>query len=156
MTDKTTAIIKKYRNDKSQLVSILQDIQTEYNFLPVVALQKVSKKMNIPISRVYDVATFFKAFSLKERGKHIVNVCLGTACHVRGGGLILDSLERQMGVKAGESTADYNFTLQSVNCMGCCATGPVVKIDDEYFGHMTNDKVEPMLNKYRDGVKSNA
>jgi NADH-quinone oxidoreductase subunit E len=156
MKDNVTSIIRKYRGDKSQLVSILQDIQGEYNYLPKVAMEKVSKKMNIPISRVYDVATFFKAFSLKARGKHIVNVCLGTACHVRGGNLILDSLERQLGVKAGESTADYNFTLQSVNCMGCCATGPVVKIDDEYFGHMTNDKVEPMLNKYRDAVKSNA
>jgi NADH-quinone oxidoreductase subunit E len=96
------------------------------------------------------MATFFRAFSLKERGKHIVNVCLGTACHVRGGELILDSLERQLNVKAGGTTKDLNFTLESVNCMGCCATGPVVKIGDEYFGHMTNDKVEPMLNKYRE------
>ena len=156
MKDQVNAIIKKYRGDKSQLVSILQDIQGEFNFLPKSALEKVSKKMNIPISRVYDVATFFKAFSLQERGKHIVNVCLGTACHVRGGDLILDSLERQLGVKAGQSTPDYNFTLQGVNCMGCCATGPVVKIDEEFFGHMTDDKVEPMLNKYRDAAKSNA
>jgi NADH-quinone oxidoreductase subunit E len=149
MKDKVTAIIRKYGNDRSQLVSILQDIQTELNFLPRSALDKVSKKMNIPESQVYAMATFFRAFSLKERGKHIVNVCLGTACHVRGGELILDSLERQLDIKTGATTKDFNFTLESVNCMGCCATGPVVKIDDEYFGHMTNDKVEPMLNKYR-------
>ena len=149
MKDKITAIIRKYGNDRSQLVSILQDVQTEFNFLPRSALDKVSKKMNIPESQVYAMATFFRAFSLKERGKHIVNVCLGTACHVRGGELILDTLERQLAVTTGATTKDLNFTLESVNCMGCCATGPVVKIDDEYFGHMTNDKVEPMLNKYR-------
>jgi NADH-quinone oxidoreductase subunit E len=149
MKDAVTVIIKKYGNDRSQLVSILQDIQSEYNYLPRTALDKVSKKMGIPQSQIFALATFFRAFSLKERGKHIINVCLGTACHVRGGELILDSLQRQLGIKTGETTADHNFTLESVNCMGCCATGPVVKIGDEYFGHMTNDKVEPMLNKYR-------
>jgi NADH-quinone oxidoreductase subunit E len=149
MKDAVTAIIKKYGNDRSQLVSILQDIQSEFNYLPRAALDKVSKKMDIPQSQVFALATFFRAFSLKERGKHIVNVCLGTACHVRGGELILDSLQRQLGVTTGGTTADHNFTLESVNCMGCCATGPVVKIGDEYFGHMTNDKVEPMLNKYK-------
>ncbi len=150
MKDAVTAIIRKYGSDRSQLVSILQDIQTEFNYLPRTALDKVSKKMSIPESQVYAMATFFRAFSLKERGKHIVNVCLGTACHVRGGELILDSLERQLNVKAGGTTKDLNFTLETVNCMGCCATGPVVKIGDEYFGHMTNDKVEPMLNKFRE------
>jgi NADH-quinone oxidoreductase subunit E len=150
MKDKVTAIIRKYDSDKSQLVSILQDIQSEFNYLPRAALDKVSKKMSIPQSQVYAMSTFFRAFSLKERGKHIVNICLGTACHVRGGELILDSLERQLNVKSGGTTQDLNFTLESVNCMGCCATGPVVKIGDEYFGHMTNDKVEPMLNKYRE------
>ncbi|MCX6005397.1 MAG: NAD(P)H-dependent oxidoreductase subunit E [Chloroflexi bacterium] len=148
MKDKVTAIIKKYDNDKSQLVSILQDVQAEYNYLPRAALDKLSKKMDIPQSQVYSLATFFRAFSLKERGKHIVNVCLGTACHVRGGELILESLERQLDIQRGNTTKDNNFTLETVNCMGCCATGPVVKINDEYFGHMTNDKVEPMIKKY--------
>jgi NADH-quinone oxidoreductase subunit E len=148
MKDKIAEIVKKYDKDKSQLVSILQDIQTEYNYLPRTALEKLSKKLDMPQSQIYSMATFFRAFSLKERGKHIVNVCLGTACHVRGADLILESLERQMGVKRGGTTGDSKFTLESVNCMGCCATGPVVKIDEEYFGHMTNDKVEPMLKKY--------
>ncbi|MDD5312540.1 MAG: NAD(P)H-dependent oxidoreductase subunit E [Dehalococcoidia bacterium] len=148
MKDSISIIIKKYGNDKSQLVSILQDIQIEYNYLPRSALDKLSKKMGIPQSHIYSMATFFRAFSLKERGKHIVNVCLGTACHVRGGELILDSLERQLDIKRGNTTKDGNFTLETVNCMGCCATGPVVKIDEEYFGHMTNDKVEPMIKKY--------
>ncbi len=150
MKDGLSVILKKYGKDKSQLVSILQDIQAEYNYLPREALEKLSKKMDIPQSQVYSMATFFRAFSLNKRGKHIVNVCLGTACHVRGGELILESLERQLGVGRGQTTPDLKFTLESVNCMGCCATGPVVKIGEEYFGHMTNDKVEPMLKKYRE------
>lgn len=150
MKDQLSEILKKYGKDKSQLVSILQDIQAEYNYLPREALEKLSKKMDIPQSQVYSMATFFRAFSLKKRGKHIVNVCLGTACHVRGAELILESLERQLGVAQGQTTQDLNYTLESVNCMGCCATGPVVKIGEEYFGHMTNDKVEPMLKKYRE------
>jgi len=150
MKDGLTGILKKYGKDKSQLVSILQDIQAEYNYLPRQALKKLSRKMDIPQSQIYSIATFFRAFSLKKRGKHIVNVCLGTACHVRGAELIVESLERQLGVARGQTTQDLNFTLESVNCMGCCATGPVVKIGEEYFGHMTNDKVEPMLKKYRE------
>jgi NADH-quinone oxidoreductase subunit E len=146
--DKVSAIVKKYGKDKSQMVSILQDIQTEYHYLPRQALDKLSKKMDMPQSQVYSLATFFRAFSLEPRGKHVINVCLGTACHVRGGELILESLERQLDVKRGGTTKDMKFTLESVNCMGCCATGPVVKIEDEYYGHMTNDKVEPMLKKY--------
>jgi NADH-quinone oxidoreductase subunit E len=150
MKDALSRILKKYGRDQSQLVSILQDIQSEYNYLPREALEKLSKKMDIPQSQVYSMATFFRAFSLKKRGKHIVNVCLGTACHVRGAELIVESLERQMGVSRGQTTQDLNFTLESVNCMGCCATGPVVKIGEEYFGHMANDKVEPMLKKFRE------
>ena len=150
MKDGLSGILKKYGKDKSQLVSILQDIQGEYNYLPREALEKLGKKMDIPLSQVYSMATFFRAFSLKKRGKHIVNVCLGTACHVRGAELIVESLERQLGVGRGQTTQDLNFTLESVNCMGCCATGPVVKIGEEYFGHMTNDKVEPILKKYRE------
>jgi NADH-quinone oxidoreductase subunit E len=150
MKDRLSEILKKYGKDKSQLVSILQDIQSEYNYLPREALEKLSKMMDIPQSQIYSMATFFRAFSLKKRGRHIVNVCLGTACHVRGAELIVEALERQMGVSRGQTTQDLNFTLESVNCMGCCATGPVVKIGEEYFGHMTNDKVEPMLKKYRE------
>ena len=148
MSDKVTAIVKKYKKDKSQLVSIMQDIQAEYNYLPRSALDKLSKLLDIPQSHVYSMATFYRAFSLKERGKHIINVCLGTACHVRGGELILESLERQINIKRGETTPDRKFTLESVNCMGCCATGPVMKIDDEYFGQMSTEKVDPLLSQF--------
>jgi NADH-quinone oxidoreductase subunit E len=146
--DKVGAILKKYGKDKSQMVSILQDIQAEYHYLPRQVLDKLAKKMDLPQSQVFSLATFFRAFSLEPRGKHLINVCLGTACHVRGGELILESLERQLATNRGGTTKDMKFTLESVNCMGCCATGPVVKIDEEYYGHMTNDKVEPMLKKY--------
>jgi len=148
MSDKVTAIVRKYNMDKSQLVSILQDIQAEYNYLPRAALDKLSKQLDIPQSHVYSMATFYRAFSLKERGKHIINVCLGTACHVRGGELILESLERQLNIKRGETTPDRKFTLESVNCMGVCALGPIVKVDDEYFGQMSNDKVVPLLSQF--------
>jgi len=150
MKDKVAEIVTKYGKDTSQLVSILQDIQTEYNYLPRTALEKLSKKMDIPQSQIYSMATFFRAFSLRKRGKHIINICQGTACHVRGADLILESLERQLNIKRGETTIDAQFTLETVNCMGCCATGPVVKIEEEYFGHMSNDKVEHMVNKYRE------
>lgn len=146
--DKVGAILKKYGKDKSQMVSILQDIQAEYHYLPRQVLDKLAKKMDLPQSQVFSLATFFRAFSLEPRGKHLINVCLGTACHVRGGELILESLERQLATNRGGTTKDMKFTLESVNCMGCCATCPVVKIDEEYYGHMTNDKVEPMLKKY--------
>jgi NADH-quinone oxidoreductase subunit E len=148
MSDKVSKIIDKYGADRSQLVSILQDIQAEYCYLPEDALLQVSETMGIPASRVYDVATFFKAFSLQPRGKHIINVCLGTACHVRGGHRVLETMERCLSVKRGDTTRDGKFTLESVNCMGCCAVGPAVKINGDYFGHMSTDKVDGVLAKF--------
>lgn len=148
MNDKITAIISKYNGDRGQLVSILQDIQTEYRYLPEEALTQVSEAMGIPASRVYDVATFFKAFSLEPRGKHIINVCLGTACHVRGGNRVLETVERCLSIKRGETTEDRRFTLETVNCMGCCAVGPAVKIDGDYYGNMSTDKVDGLLTKF--------
>ncbi|OGO61552.1 MAG: hydrogenase [Chloroflexi bacterium RBG_19FT_COMBO_48_23] len=148
MNKKVNSIINKYNGDKGQLVSILQDIQTEYHYLPKEALIQVSETMGIPASRVYDVATFFRAFSLEARGKHLINVCLGTACHVRGAARILEGIERDLAIKRGATTKDSKFTLETVNCMGCCAVGPAVKIDGEYFGHMSTDKVDSVLTKF--------
>lgn len=148
MNDKVSAIINKYNADRSQLVAILQDIQTEYYYLPKEALIQVSETMAIPISRVYDVATFFKAFSLEPRGKHLINVCLGTACHVRGAARVLEKIELSLDIKRGGTTKDRKFTLETVNCMGCCAVGPAVKIDGEYFGQMSTDKVDSVLTKF--------
>ena len=148
MNEKVTAIVNKYNGDRGQLVSILQDIQTEYYYLPEEALIQVSDAMGIPASRVYDVATFFKAFSLEPRGRHLINVCLGTACHVRGGSRVLETVERCLSVKRGETTKDRKFTLETVNCMGCCAVGPAVKIDGDYYGNMSTDKVDGILAKF--------
>jgi len=148
MDEKVTAIINKYDCDRGQLVSILQDIQAEYYYLPKDALIQVSESMAIPASRVYDVATFFRAFSLEPRGKHLINVCLGTACHVRDAARILEQIERSLAVKRGGTTKDRRFTLETVNCMGCCAVGPAVKIDGEYFGQMSTDKVDGLLTKF--------
>jgi NADH-quinone oxidoreductase subunit E len=148
MNEKVNAIINKYNGDRSQLVSILQDIQTEYYYLPKEALFQVSETMGIPASRVYDVATFFRAFSLEPRGKHLINVCLGTACHVRGAIRVIEKIERSLSIKRGETTKDRKFTLETVNCMGACALGPVVKIDGEYFGQMSTDKVDQLFNQF--------
>jgi NADH-quinone oxidoreductase subunit E len=148
MDKKVTAIIEKYNSDRGQLVSILQDIQTEFYYLPEKALIQVSETMDIPESRVFDVATFFRAFSLVPRGKHLINVCLGTACHVRGGSRVLETVERCLSIKRGETTKDRKFTLETVNCMGCCAVGPAMKIDGDYYGNMSTDKVNGLLTKF--------
>lgn len=148
MDEKVTTIINKYNGDRSQLISILQDIQTEYYYLPKEVLIQISETIAIPLSQVYSLATFFRAFSLEPRGRHLINVCLGTACHVRGVVRVLEKIERSLDIKRGETTEDRKFTLETVNCMGCCAVGPAVKIDGEYFGQMSTDKVDPLLTKF--------
>jgi len=148
MDKKIALVIDKYGADKGQLNSILQDIQAELYYLPKEALVQVSAAMGIPLSRVYSVATFFRAFSLKPRGKHLINVCLGTACHVRGASKVLEQIERSLNISPGETTADAKFTLETVNCMGCCALGPVVNVDGEYFGQMNAGKVDSLLAQY--------
>ncbi len=130
------------------LVSILQDIQAGYKYLPKEALIQVSHSLEIPLTQVYSVATFFKAFSLKPRGRHLINVCLGTACHVRGAIRVLEQMERQLGIKRGDTTKDLNFTLETVNCVGACALGPIVIVDEQYSGQMKPDKVKPLLESY--------
>ena len=146
--DKVAQILKNYQHDQGMLVSILQDIQAADNYLSREALQQVSQGLDIPQSRVYSVATFFKAFSLQPRGRHVINICLGTACHVRGAGRVLDRLEQELGIKNGETSQDLKYTLETVNCLGACALGPIVVIDGEYSGEMTADKVKPLLKRF--------
>jgi NADH-quinone oxidoreductase subunit E len=146
---KVKTILARYQRDPGMLVSILQDVQAEYNYLPKEALVHVGEGLDIPLSQVYGVASFFKAFSLKPRGRHLVNVCLGTACHVRGAVRVLDEIERQLGVKSGETTGDLRYTLETVNCVGACALGPIVVIDGSYSGQMTTGKVKPLLESYK-------
>jgi NADH:ubiquinone oxidoreductase subunit E len=143
--EKVDAIIEKYKRDKGFLVSILQDIQAEYNYLPKEALFDVSDILGIPVSQVYGVATFYRAFSLIPRGRHLIQVCLGTACHVRGAPKVLEAMERKLKIKAGETTADKEYTLTTVNCLGACALGPVVVIDQEYHGQMNQSKSDKLF-----------
>ncbi len=138
-------ILEKYQNDKGSLVSILQDTQAEIGYLAREALAEVSTGLDIPMSRVYGVATFFRAFSLTPRGRHQINVCMGTACHVRGAVRILEAIERETGIKPGETSDDLRFSLDTVNCVGACALGPIVIADEKYSGEMTVDKVKPLL-----------
>ncbi len=146
--EKVNAILDNYQRDRGLLVSILQDIQVEYNYLPKDVLIENSKGLDVALSQVYSVATFFKAFSLKPRGRHLVNVCLGTACHVRGAARVLETIERELGIKPGETTEDFKYTLETVNCVGACALGPIVIVDGEYSGQTKTDKVKPLLENY--------
>jgi NADH-quinone oxidoreductase subunit E len=146
---KVKKILARYRRDPGMLVSILQDVQAEHNYLPKEALIQVGEGLGVPLSQVYGVASFFKAFSLKPRGRHLINVCLGTACHVRGAVRILDEIERQLGVRSGETTDDLKYTLETVNCVGACALGPIVIIDGSYSGQMTTGRVKPLLESYK-------
>ncbi|HEY91611.1 MAG TPA: NAD(P)H-dependent oxidoreductase subunit E [Dehalococcoidia bacterium] len=139
------AILEKYQHDKGSLVSILQDTQAEIGYLAREALSEVSTGLDVPMSRVYGVATFFRAFSLTPRGRHQINVCMGTACHVRGAVRILEAIERETGIKSGETSEDLRFSLDTVNCVGACALGPIVIADEKYSGEMTVDRVKPLL-----------
>ncbi len=146
-------IISKYGNKESSILAILQDIQAKEKYLPREALELVGEKLNIPINKIYRIATFYRAFSLMPRGKHEVCVCMGTACHVRGAQRIVDQIKLELGIRPGETTKDQNFTLETVNCLGVCAAGPVVAINGEYFGKMSPGKVEGTLKKFRSEKK---
>jgi NADH-quinone oxidoreductase subunit E len=150
---KTKEIVKKYKGNKSALIAVLQDIQEAFNYLPKEALITAGRALDIPASRVYEVATFYNAFSLNPRGEHIVKICMGTACHVRGASSILDKFERTLSLKPGETNQDHKFSLEVVNCVGACALGPVVVIDTEYHGQMTMAKVDKIIGKFKEGAQ---
>jgi len=145
---KMASILDKYDRDMGQLVPILQDVQAEENYLPKEALVQVGQGLGISLTQVYSVATFFKAFSMKPRGRHLINVCMGTACHVRGAERVLEKIERDIDIDAGDSTDDGRFSLETVNCVGACALGPIVVIDGDYAGQMRSTKVEKLIKKY--------
>jgi NADH-quinone oxidoreductase subunit E len=146
---KVDEILEKRGLEQRSLIPSLLDIQKVYHYLPPDVLKHVSERMKVPMIQVYQVASFYKAFSLEPRGEHLITVCDGTACHVRGGNRLIDRLEEHLEVKAGGTTLDKLFTLESVNCLGCCALGPVMVIDGKYYGNMAASKVERVLEKYR-------
>ncbi len=142
-------IIERHGFQKASLIGILQDIQAEMNYLPRKALVQVSRSLDIPLTQIYEVATFYKAFSLEPKGKHTIQVCLGTACHVRGGARAVDYLENRLEIKSGETTKDLTFTLETVNCLGACALGPMMVVGKKYFGKINTLKIESILKEYR-------
>ena len=146
---KIDSIIRQYGGRESAILAILQDIQAEEKYLPKETLEYVSQRMQIPLGQVFRIATFYNALSLKPRGRHKIDVCLGTACHVRGGERILNKLERDLGVSVGETTKDKRFTLESVHCVGCCSLGPVAVIDGDVFGRLSQDKVPALLKEFK-------
>lgn len=147
-------ITERYGRDKSWLVMILQDVQDAYNYLPEPALDRVAERLDLGLSRVYNVATFYSSFSLIERGRHIIKVCDGTACHLRGGPALRDEVCRRLDIDVGETTRDRTFTLEVVACLGACALAPVMTVGSKYYGRMTLEKLRRALDYYRLGAKT--
>ena len=146
------AILNKHHEDGHGLIAILDEIQRKYGYLPENALRTVGERTGRSLVDIYGVATFYRSFSLEPRGKHLISACLGTACHVRGAARIVEQLERQLGIKTGETTPDKEFTLETVNCLGACALGPVVVIDGHYFSNVDMAGVNRILKKARAGL----
>jgi NADH-quinone oxidoreductase subunit E len=141
-------IIEKHHSDASSLIQVLLDIQSENHWLSKEALERVSEKLDVPMTRVQHIATFYKAFSLVPKGRHEIHVCMGTACHVRGSERVLDSVQDVTGIGPGETDMDLKFSLQTVNCLGCCALGPVVEIGGKTHGNMTPSRTAEVLKNY--------
>lgn len=153
-TKKAKEIIDRYHGERSSLIAILQDIQEAYRYLPKNVLAYISKELFVPLTKIYEVATFYKAFSLTPQGKHMVKLCMGTACHVRGAARILDKLERDLALKPGQTSKDYQFTLETVNCVGACALGPVMVLDGEYHGQVNFKAVDKVVGSLKKGARS--
>jgi NADH-quinone oxidoreductase subunit E len=143
-------IIDGHSREKSALIAVLQEIEDSYGYLPAWALTHVSETLEVPLIQVYGVATFYDAFHLAPRGKHLIRVCLGTACYLRGSARVLEALERELGIKDGETTPDLEFTIQSVRCLGACALASVMIIDEHYFDRMTPTKISRALKRIQE------
>lgn len=147
--ERVDEIIGRYRGEEGVLIQLLLDIQSEFNWIPREVIARISERMRIPKSQIYRIASFYKAMSLNPVGRHILQVCLGTACQVRGAPKILDRVEENLKIKEGATTSDMRFSLRRVNCLGCCAMGPVVVVDGDYHGKITAAQVEEILEKYK-------
>jgi NADH-quinone oxidoreductase subunit E len=146
--DRIDQIINKHQGDASSLIQVLLEIQSENRWLPREILEKVSKKLEVPLNRIQHIATFYKAFSLIPKGRHEIHVCMGTACHVRGSPRLLGTVQNLMGIRPGETDLDLKFSLETVNCLGCCALGPVMVVDGKYHGNVAPAKAEDVLRNY--------
>jgi len=148
VTAELDEILDRYGRDRTQVISILQDVQERERYLPEDALTYVAEALEMPRSQIYSLATFYRAFSLEPRGEHTIFVCTGTACHVRGAPRLVEELCRRLDTKPGGTTADGKFTLETVNCLGACALGPLVVVDSDYHGQMTPSKLDAVLEQY--------
>ena len=144
----TDAVIDRLGAARSSLIMILQDVNAVFNYLPEIALRRISQRLAIPYAEVYGTASFYKAFSLEPRGKNLIQVCVGTACHVRGAARVMEEFERILSVSAGMTTEDRLFTLEPVNCLGACALGPIVVVNGEYHGNMSQARVSKLIDTY--------
>ena len=148
--ERVDAIIDRYEARPASLLAIMQDVQDQENYLPREAVNRIAVRLEIPLSRIYAMATFFESFHLEPRGEHICTVCMGTACHVRGARRLVEQLERDLGIPSGATTEDLSFTIEEVNCVGACALGPLVIIDGKYHGSMTSGKLTKVVGKLRE------
>jgi len=155
VTEKLQSIVERYKSGKSSLVGVMQDVSQEYGYLPEEVLQEVSKLIEVPISIFYSLATFYSSFRLEPIGKKHVCVCVGTACHVRGAAKIVETLERDLQLKAGETSKDGDFTLETVNCVGACALGPLVTVNGDYHGKMDQKKITRLVKSIRQETNEN-
>jgi NADH:ubiquinone oxidoreductase subunit E len=146
---KVGEIIEKWEGRKDFLIEILQDVQDAYYYLPREVLAEVSKILEIPLNQIYEAATYYKAFSLKPKGRFTVSVCQGTACHVQGADNVLSSFERELGVKLGETDKNLDFTLEAVRCLGCCGLAPVVTVNQDIFAKLEPSQAKKVVEKYR-------
>lgn len=145
-------ILSKYKPEKRFTLAILQDIQNEFNFIPKEAVFYLAEYLSVPVSEIYSMATFYKALSLTPKGKHIIKICNGTACHIRGSNILIDEIKDLLEIKPGETTADGLFSLEIVNCLGACALAPVMVVDKQYYGAMTKDKVMEVIKEYKEAA----
>ena len=146
--DRIDQIIDQHQGDASALIQILLEIQKENRWLPREVLEKVSRKLQVPLSRIQHIVTFYKAFGLVPRGRHEIHICMGTACHVRGAPRVLDTVKDLIGITPGETDSDLRFSLETVNCLGCCALGPVMEVDGKHHGKVAPAEVGDVLKKY--------
>jgi NADH-quinone oxidoreductase subunit E len=147
-TQRIDQIVDQYHADPSYLIQVLLDIQSEAHWLPKEALERVGERLKVPLTWIQHIATFYKAFSLVPKGRHEIHICMGTACHVRGATRVLDTVQELTGIKPGETDLDLKFSLQTVNCLGCCALGPVMEIDGKTHGKMAPGKAADVLKHY--------
>lgn len=157
LSEKIRNILDKWEKSPENAIEILHDLQTECNYLPPEMLKEISKEINVPLNRIYHLATFFEGFSLKERGKYVISVCTGTSCHVKGAPQIVESIERDLAIKDGDTTKDKMFTLKTKACFGACGLAPAVTVNEELYGNVTQAKMKRIIKQYKtkEGKSSN-